>query len=214
MFMAEAKRLCPELLVVPYEFEKYADISEQVGARYGLWWAVASSQMWVIYQLACSCSCLLEQLLMLAGAAAHACCCSRSCMLGSSQCMHACFITPPHCQPLPGRCTASCCATAAVCSLCPSMRRLWMSPAWVTRRPLPLPCALRYVQRRAAPPVQVRAGLLWSGGAAAHGARRWMVCGCVGAGDMRWLWMLPGLGDTPQPQPLLLPYTPPCCLCV
>jgi hypothetical protein len=33
MFMAEAKSRCAELLVVPYEFDKYEDISEQVGAR-------------------------------------------------------------------------------------------------------------------------------------------------------------------------------------
>ncbi len=31
MFMAEAKRLCPDLLVVPYEFERYTEVSEQVG---------------------------------------------------------------------------------------------------------------------------------------------------------------------------------------
>jgi DNA repair protein REV1 len=31
MFMAEAKSRCRGLIVVPYEFEKYEEISEQVG---------------------------------------------------------------------------------------------------------------------------------------------------------------------------------------
>jgi hypothetical protein len=30
MFMAEAKGCCPALIVVPYEFEKYEEVSEQV----------------------------------------------------------------------------------------------------------------------------------------------------------------------------------------
>lgn len=30
MFIAEAKRLCPEVVVVPYEFERYTAASEQV----------------------------------------------------------------------------------------------------------------------------------------------------------------------------------------
>jgi DNA repair protein REV1 len=30
MFMSDAKRRCPGLLVAPYEFEKYEEISEQV----------------------------------------------------------------------------------------------------------------------------------------------------------------------------------------
>lgn len=30
MFIAEAKRRCPDLIVVPYEFDKYQTISEQV----------------------------------------------------------------------------------------------------------------------------------------------------------------------------------------
>jgi DNA repair protein REV1 len=32
MFMSEAKARCPGLLVVPYEFEKYEEVSEQVRA--------------------------------------------------------------------------------------------------------------------------------------------------------------------------------------
>lgn len=31
MFMAHAKSLCPDLVVVPYEFERYQAVSEQVG---------------------------------------------------------------------------------------------------------------------------------------------------------------------------------------
>ena len=30
MYMAKAKELCPELIVVPYEFDKYEKVSEQV----------------------------------------------------------------------------------------------------------------------------------------------------------------------------------------
>lgn len=30
MFIADAKRLCPDLIVMPYEFEKYEAISEKV----------------------------------------------------------------------------------------------------------------------------------------------------------------------------------------
>lgn len=30
MFIAEAKKRCPHLVVMPYQFEKYEDISEQV----------------------------------------------------------------------------------------------------------------------------------------------------------------------------------------
>lgn len=32
MFIAEAKKRCPHLIVMPYQFEKYEDISEQVCA--------------------------------------------------------------------------------------------------------------------------------------------------------------------------------------
>ena len=32
MFIAEAKRLCPDVIVVPYEFDKYTSASEQVSA--------------------------------------------------------------------------------------------------------------------------------------------------------------------------------------
>jgi hypothetical protein len=38
MRISEAKRRCPDLLVVPYEFEKYTDITEQVR---GSWQAAA-----------------------------------------------------------------------------------------------------------------------------------------------------------------------------
>ena len=31
MFIAKAKELCPQLIVVPYEFDKYEEASEQVG---------------------------------------------------------------------------------------------------------------------------------------------------------------------------------------
>jgi DNA repair protein REV1 len=31
-FISEAKRLCPGLIVMPYEFDKYIEVSEQVGA--------------------------------------------------------------------------------------------------------------------------------------------------------------------------------------
>jgi hypothetical protein len=37
VFMAEAKSRCPALIVVPYEFEKYEEVSEQVSV-----WADAS----------------------------------------------------------------------------------------------------------------------------------------------------------------------------
>jgi nucleotidyltransferase/DNA polymerase involved in DNA repair len=35
MFMSDAKSLCPGLLVVPYEFDKYEEVSEQVCQRVG-----------------------------------------------------------------------------------------------------------------------------------------------------------------------------------
>ena len=31
MFIAEAKKRCPHLIVMPYQFDKYEDVSEQVG---------------------------------------------------------------------------------------------------------------------------------------------------------------------------------------
>ena len=31
MFIGEARRLCPNLIVMPYEFDKYEDISDKVG---------------------------------------------------------------------------------------------------------------------------------------------------------------------------------------
>lgn len=31
MFISEAKRLCPDMVVVPYLFDRYQEISEQVG---------------------------------------------------------------------------------------------------------------------------------------------------------------------------------------
>ena len=33
MFIAEAKKRCPHLVIVPYEFDKYQTISEQVGYK-------------------------------------------------------------------------------------------------------------------------------------------------------------------------------------
>ncbi len=33
MFIAEAKKPCPHLIVMPYQFDKYEEVSEQVGAH-------------------------------------------------------------------------------------------------------------------------------------------------------------------------------------
>ncbi len=32
MFIGEARRLCPDLIVMPYEFDKYEDISDKVNS--------------------------------------------------------------------------------------------------------------------------------------------------------------------------------------
>ena len=34
MFIAEGKKRCPHLIVMPYQFEKYEDVSEQVGCAF------------------------------------------------------------------------------------------------------------------------------------------------------------------------------------
>jgi hypothetical protein len=168
--MGEAKSRCPHLLVVPYEFDKYQTISEQVcsgwrGAGSGtagegciclggilvVWKAhstvrAAGGRGWVANQLV--------------GSHGSGCLLWRACMLGACggilcDALHtrATYTTPSPCCV--DRCTASSCPPAAACSRCPATRRYWMSPGSVTRVTLQRGCGRAYMKPRSALPLRV-----------------------------------------------------------
>lgn len=130
MFVAEAIRRCPDLIVVPYEFEKYETVSEQVrgiskqrGVLHG-WDAQRLGDkrrsMRVKY---------MRQVYTMRLGTPHAraiCSSTNSANKVASNC---------RCR----RCTRFCCATPPPCSRCPATRPTWMSPAWGTPLPSPPP---------------------------------------------------------------------------
>jgi hypothetical protein len=138
MFMAEAKKRCPELVVVPYEFDRYERIAMEVGGG-STGGRGRSSPL---------CTARSNQELCL--------CCS-TCI--TAACRHlpappTCRTSPPLTPPPLPRCTASSCARPLPSSPCPATRLTSTSPDWVTRVILRCGCERRSLRRLAAPPAQ------------------------------------------------------------